>query len=212
MRLWGGETPICAIRSNYCMEHGTVSAAKGAAYAQRSEAELVQDCRAGDQHAFAELVRRYKREILRLAARFCDANDEADDLGQEIFCSAYKHLPKFRGQSSFRTWLHRIASNACVDHLRRQERLRQRRGPMPEADQAPCGRHTNGAMESRLDCRRILAHLSPKDRLVITLLYMEGYSVQETADLSGLNPATVRVRAFRAKAKLRKILEVPYGE
>lgn len=168
---------------------------------------LIQASLAGDTSAFAVLVRRHKREMLAFASRFCRSEAEVDDLGQEVFCRAFEKLHTFRSKSSFRTWLYRIASNACLDHLRRRGASPLQNAPLPEDERTAATFGSSESTESRLDCRRLLDSLSPKDRLVVTLLYMEGCSVKETATLSGLSAANVRVRAFRARARLRALME-----
>lgn len=175
------------------------------------EAELVAASQAGSNRAFAELVRRHKREVLAFVSRFCELHSDIDDLGQEVFCKAYENLGAFKSRSSFRTWLYRIASNTCLDHLRQRRRNPVQNTPLPEDERSAAVLGSRESTESRLDCRRLLAHLSPKDRLVVTLLYVEGFSVKETAAISGLSAANVRVRAFRAKARLRQFMEEQHG-
>lgn len=179
---------------------------------EQDENDLLDACLAGDTSAFSVLVRRHKREMLAFASRFCENRAEVDDLGQEIFCRAFEKLHTFRRKSSFRTWLYRIASNACVDLLRRRSTNPLHKATLPENHSTTATLGSQESTESRLDCRRLLARLSPKDRLVLTLLYMEGCSVQETAARSGLSAANVRVRAFRAKARLRACMEEEHGK
>ncbi len=166
-------------------------------------AELLAHARRGDAGAFAELVRRHKREMLAFAARFCRSPHEADDLGQEIFLKAYRCLDRFRGKCSFRTWLYRVASSVCTDYLRRQQRKPETQPAEPDH----CSHCEAAARDRRILVQSMLTTLKPLDRIVVTMLYMEGWSVQEAAERCGISSVNVRVRAYRAKAKLQQFLE-----
>lgn len=166
----------------------------------------------GDEQAFAELVRRHKQGVLRLAARFVRSRGELDDLAQEAFIKAYDGLGGFRGEATFRNWLFRIAANVCLDHLRR--RKREPAVALEDLDWEPA----DTAYAERADSRelaayveKILDRLKAKDRLVLTLLDLEDMSVEEVAALTGWSRVNVRVRAFRARSRLRKLVEEDHG-
>lgn len=173
---------------------------------------LAAEAAKGDQGAFAELVRRHKQGVLRLTSRFVRNRAELDDMAQEAFIKAYDGLGGFRGEASFRNWLYRIAANVCLDHLRRRKRaplvpledLEWEPEDLAYADQAD-RRELAEYVES------ILGRLKAKDRLVLTLLDLEDMSVEEVATLTGWSRVNVRVRAFRARSRLRKLVEEDHG-
>jgi len=179
-----------------------------------NDERLIKAVLAGDDEAFSELVRRYKQKVFRLAARFVRDNDELDDICQEAFIKAYQSLKKFRGDAPFEHWITKIAVNVCYDVLRKRSR---KRDDVPLDSVA----FSIGAPQTSDDCsgeeaRHILgnalAKLRPKDRMVITLLNLEEKSVRETASLTGWSEANVKVRAFRARKELKRILEDERGE
>jgi RNA polymerase sigma-70 factor (ECF subfamily) len=169
---------------------------------------LVKAALSGNDEAFAELVRRHKRKVFNMAARFVRDNYELDDICQEIFIKVYQNMRKYRGDAPFEHWVSKITINACYDMLRKQRRegyyvpleavafsLRD-----PASEDIP----GNEAWEI---LRHALIKLRPDDRLVITLLNIEDKSVREISALTGWSEAKVKVRAFRARKELKRILE-----
>jgi len=172
---------------------------------------LVADTLSGDDDAFAELTRRHKSRVFGVAARFARDASEIDDICQDVFVQAYFKLRQFRGDSPFEHWLLRITTFKCYDYLRK----RQRSGPAISTDAllesgfepaAPPPDEPHPALE-RL--HSALVQLSPKERLVITLLELEDKTLQEISELTGWSVNNVKVRAFRARAALRKLMENP---
>ena len=179
-----------------------------------SDERLVEATLAGDDDAFSELVRRYKPKVFRLAARFVRDNDELDDICQEAFIKAYHNLKKFRGDAPFEHWLTKIAVNVCYDMLRKQSRKRDN-VPLDSVDFSigePQSPSISSGSEAWDVLKNAFVKLSPEDRLVITLLNLEEKSVRETASLTGWSEANVKVRAFRARKELKRILEDEGGE
>lgn len=171
--------------------------------------QLVAATLAGDDHAYAELAGRYKSRVFGVASRFARDAAELEDICQDVFVQAYFKLRQFRRDSPFEHWILRITTFKCYDYLRK----RRRDGPTisvdallesgyePSAPQAPA---------PHPDLERLhvaLSQLSPKERLVITLLELEERSLQEISGLTGWSIANVKVRAFRARAALRKLME-----
>ena len=174
-----------------------------------SDEHLIKATLSGHDDAFSELVRRYKQKIFRLAARFFRDNDDLDDICQEAFIKAYENLKKFRGDAPFEHWMTKIAVNVCYDMLRKQSR---RRDDVPFDSVAFSIGETQAPGSSSGDeawhvVKNALAKLRPEDRMVITLLNLEEKSVRETASLTGWSEANVKVRAFRARKELKRILE-----
>ena len=173
-----------------------------------TDERLIKAAVAGDDEAFTELVRRHKRKVFHIVARFARNNSELDDICQEIFIKIYQSLRKYRGDAPFEHWASKIAVNSCYDALRK----RQREGnevPMEVAD-LPAAAATSE--EIRGDdawdiLKPALAKLRPEDRLVITLLSLEEKSVREISALTGWGESKVKVRAFRARKELKRILE-----
>lgn len=170
---------------------------------------LIQSTLNGDDHAFAELVTRHKGKVFGIASRFADGSHQLDDMAQEIFVRAWRNLRKFRGDAPFEHWLSRIAVHTCYDFLRKKQRtpdsvpLDERDGEIP----ANTGSRASEARE-RLDFA--MRKLSPEERLVITLTALEEKSVSEVAALTGWSEANVKVRNFRARQALKKILETSH--
>lgn len=176
-----------------------------------AEAALVRAARNGDGRAFAELVRRHKGAVLRLAARFARTRGEVEDLGQETFFKAYRELDGFRGEASFGTWLRKVAVSCCLNALRRDRNTPSLGGDLDFEIVDESGPRALAAIEARETLDRLMERLDPKDRLIITLLELEGESVEQTAMLTGLSQVNVRVRAHRARARLRKLVEASHG-
>jgi len=173
-----------------------------------SDEELVEATLAGNEQAFAELAGRHKSRVFGLVSRFARNAADLDDICQEVFVQAYFKLRQFRRDSPFEHWVLRIATYKCYDYLRRQRRSESdisanvlfESGYEPRAPESPA---------PHPDLERLyaaLAQLSVKERLVITLLEIEDRSLQEVAGLTGWSVANVKVRAFRARNTLRKLI------
>jgi len=169
-----------------------------------TDERLVAATLAGDGEAFAALVARHKRKVFGIAARFARHDQELDDVAQEIFVKAYHHLGTFRGDAPFEHWLARIAVRSCYDLLRRTRREREQ---VP-LDGLPLGREDNvNPDRAREVVDWALRQLPADDRLVITLLELEEKPVREIAALTGWSESKIKVRAHRARQKLKTILE-----
>ncbi len=173
-----------------------------------TDERLVRSALDGDDEAFAELVRRHKGGVLRIAARFARNAAELEDLGQETFLRAFRDLRAFRGEAPFGHWLSRVAVRACYDVLRKRRAGERDVSlellPVPLPDPASEGDLT--AERARLILDQALARLSPEDRLIVTLLELEDRPVREVAALTGWSESRVKVRAFRARKALRRII------
>ncbi len=173
--------------------------------------QLVAATLAGDDDAFAELTRRHKSRVFGVAARFARDASEIEDICQDVFVQAYFKLRQFRGDSPFEHWVLRITTYRCYDYLRK----RRRSGPaisvdaMLEAGYEPQAAEPAEPHPGLERLHAALAELSPKERLIITLLELEERTIQEIAELTGWSVSNVKVRAFRARAALRKIMENP---
>ncbi|MDR7268266.1 RNA polymerase sigma-70 factor (ECF subfamily) [Pelomonas saccharophila] len=166
------------------------------------EARLVSRAAAGDRTAFAALVQAHQGYLRKLLGRVCRGDQgRADDLAQEAFVRAWRALPKFRGESRFRTWLTRLAYSA----------LSAERPALPLADDAPpeLGAHSDFApgADWRIDLDRAMAELSEAQRHALLLCYGADLSHAEAAQVLGWPLGTVKTQVLRAKAKLREQLQ-----
>jgi RNA polymerase sigma-70 factor, ECF subfamily len=185
--------------------------------AERADAELAALARDGDEAAFEELFRRHRRRVALIAARFFRTREQVEEVVQESFAKAFFALSEFGGgrEASFAAWLARIAFNTCYDELRRQKRRPE--GALEELTEEEAGAlagrlrgegtDAEGQAVSRDLASKLLARLSPEDRLVLVLLDVEGLSVAEIASLLNWTGSKVKVRAHRARAHLRRVLE-----
>jgi RNA polymerase sigma-70 factor, ECF subfamily len=185
---------------------------------------LVAEAQAGCRAAFEELVRRYDRDVLRLALNLMKRQEDARDVYQEAFLKVYRNLHRFRFECSFYTWLYRIVTNVCLDHLRRRQ-------ARPE-DQAPennSGHHDEGLADfferqrehrPTLDPERrflgqeiqhriavAMERLSPRERVVFEMKHYQGLKLRAIGDALGTTEETVKNSLFRATRKLRGQLE-----
>jgi RNA polymerase sigma-70 factor (ECF subfamily) len=174
-----------------------------------TDERLIQSSLAGDDEAFAVLVRRYRSRVFGIAVRFARNDHELDDVCQEIFIKAYRSLAKYRAEAPFEHWLSRIAVRACYDLLRRTRAEREGRYLSLEGIDLPAGERGEPAA-AREWLEWALAQLPAEDRLVITLLELEEKPVREIAGLTGWSESNVKVRAFRARQKLKAILEASH--
>jgi len=179
-----------------------------------TDAELIAKVLQGNAASFEPLVKKYSPRIFGTARRYARREDEVADIVQEIWLKAYQKLASFRGEAPFEHWLMRLAVRTCYDFLRAHQRNRESSFTdltEPEddwlerfaADPADAPEDSDAAKQL---INRALEQLSPPARMVITLLEIEDRPVKEIAELTGWSVALVKVRAFRARAELRKIL------
>jgi RNA polymerase sigma-70 factor (ECF subfamily) len=180
-----------------------------------SDAELIAAVIEGNPAAFEPLVVRYSPRIFATARRYARRESEVEDIAQEVWLKAFQKLASFRGEAPFEHWLMRLAVRTCYDFLRGHQRNRETSFTElsePESDwldrfvTAPKDADECASAAHQL-VERVLTMLSPAARLVITLLEIEDRSVKEIADLTGWSVPLVKVRAFRARAEMRKCLQ-----
>ena len=189
------------------------------------ERALVVEAQAGNRVAFEELVRRYDRDVLRLALNLMKRTEDARDVYQEAFLKVYRNLHRFRFECSFYTWLYRIVTNVCLDHLRR----RQAR-PEDQAPELHPAKYEDGGTDfferqreyrPTLDPERHLVgkeiqarlavameRLSPRERIVFEMKHYQGLKLRAIGDALGTSEETVKNSLFRATRKLRSELGV----
>jgi RNA polymerase sigma-70 factor (ECF subfamily) len=181
---------------------------------ERTEAELIAAVLKGDAASFEPLVQKYSPRLFATARRYARRESEVEDIVQEVWLKAFQKLGSYRGEAPFEHWLMRLAVRTCYDFLRSHQRNREAsfselaepdddwlerfvQAPEPTTDHAKAAQQLIG---------RVLEQLTPPARLVITLLEIEERSVREIAQLTGWSVPLVKVRAFRARAEMRRIL------
>ncbi len=178
------------------------------------ERRWVDAARNGDQAAFEQLVRLYEKRVFALTLRMCSNREDAAEAAQETFLAVWQGLPNFRGESSFSTWLYRLASNACVDLLRREGRHRAAAGPSLDdeetrtdvPDSAPTPHEQAERQELREQVEAGLRALSPDHRQVLVLRELHQLSYDEIARVLSLDVGTVKSRINRGRKQLRNFL------
>ncbi len=173
--------------------------------------QLVERFQRGDKTAFDKLMRIYHGKIYRLAYRFTHDVEDALDLSQEIFLKAFKSLGDFKHQSSFYTWLYRIARNLCVDYLRHKKTSFQTI-PLEEVSDvltysSPCD--PVEVKELRGEIAKAISALPPQQKQAFILRYYEGLDLESIARVLGCRESTVRSHLCLGRRKIREILS-PY--
>ncbi len=177
------------------------------------DAKLLERIRGGATDDFTELVQRHQSRVFAILHRYERDAHKVEDLAQETFLKAWRALGQFDGRAPFEHWLSRIAARVALDHLRKEKR-RQNEIGLPELGDDALDWLRSGDEKSELDARSAaellelaMRELSPADRVVITMQELEGRSVKEIAVVMGASGVAVRVRAMRARSKLRQALE-----
>jgi RNA polymerase sigma-70 factor (ECF subfamily) len=199
--------------------------AAGIPLAKLDERALVEEAQAGSRQAFEELVRIYDRDVLRLALNLMKRTEDARDVYQEAFLKVYRNLYRFRFECSFYTWLYRIVTNVCLDHLRRRQSRPEDQAP--ELHSATYDEGTTDFFERQKEFRpgldperhlmgreiqtRLAAamlRLSPRERIVFEMKHYQGLKLRAIGDALGTSEETVKNSLFRATRKLRQELGV----
>jgi RNA polymerase sigma-70 factor (ECF subfamily) len=177
------------------------------------DCSLVREAQGGNQAAFAKLVHTYDRTVLRLALRLTGSPSDAQDIHQEAFLKVYKKLNDFRFECSFSTWIYRIVTNVCLDHLRRN-RARKNGGGLEISgedllNQLSDDRPGNNPEQQLLDrelgaqIRRALERLTPHERMVFDLRHFQGLKLQYVSEILNASEGSIKMTFFRATRKLR---------
>ena len=175
-----------------------------------SEWAEIQDSLNGDGESYRHLVERYQERIGRQMWRFSRDPREHQELVQDVFVEAYRSLNNYAGQAPFEHWLARIATRVGYRFWKQQERERKHgKMPLEEWDQLPeSSANALDPEEAARILHELLAQLSPRDRLVLTMRYLDEKSVSETAELAGWSQSMVKVQIWRARQKLRKLYDI----
>lgn len=195
-----------------------------ASLAQMDERCLVVEAQAGSRSAFEELVRRYDRDVLRLALNLMKRPEDARDVYQEAFLKVYRNLHRFRFECSFYTWLYRIVTNVCLDQLRRRQARPEDQAPEAgsahdegitdfferQKEQRPTLDPERRLLGQEIQTRLATAMelLSPRERVVFEMKHYQGLKLRAIGDALGTTEETVKNSLFRATRKLRSQLGI----
>jgi RNA polymerase sigma-70 factor, ECF subfamily len=185
-----------------------------------SDNELIVQAQGGSTGAFEQLVHRYDRQVLSMAARFTGNNEDAKDVYQEVFLRVYRALPRFEFRSQFSTWLYRIVKNVCLTHQQQARKEPQvsldqpfesaeGSQPLTLLDTLPDKSATDqGAMDSEISehVQAAMNDLSPKQKIVFVMRHFEGYKLREIASVMNCTEGTVKKYLFTATERMRKNL------
>jgi RNA polymerase sigma-70 factor (ECF subfamily) len=169
---------------------------------------LAERCRSGDATAFEEVYHAHASRLFGLASRMV-GRDSAEDVLQDIFLTAHRKLSLFRGESSLGTWLFRLATNVCVDHLRSRSARNAKATDLFDEDADPVAHHHSGPIAgviARVDLERALTELPPGCRSVFVLHDVEGFEHREIGALLGISDGTSKSQLHKARMRLRGLL------
>ncbi len=196
------------------MNAAAAAEASPASLSSTPDLDLATRHRYGDREAFDEVYRQYARMVYNLALRMAGSEERAEDYTQEVFLRVYRHLGRFNGRSTLKTWIYRVAINHCRSRLSRKRFFFQ---PLAEEqdDQAgvqllELGRDPEDlalARDASLQVSRALARVKPVFREAVVLRDLEGLTYEEIAEVLKVRIGTVRSRIARGRDQLRKVLE-----
>ena len=176
-----------------------------------SDSDLIRSVLSGNSRSYAALLTRYQHMVFTLAMRMLSHRELAEETTQDIFVKAYRSLGTFRGESKFSTWLYRIAYRRILD-----VRARENRKPVSANDYGEIesfGHAGNSTWEALMmtECRvqiiKALEQLSPRDRSMLSLYYLQELSIKEIAEVTDMSTSVVKVSLFRARERLKTLLE-----
>jgi RNA polymerase sigma-70 factor, ECF subfamily len=185
--------------------------------ARATEMELIREAQQGSRAAFDALVRQYDSQVLRLALHLTGSEHDAEDIHQEAFLKAYRYLGNFRFECSFYTWIYRIVTNLCLDHLRRRKSRREDQSVLLDSageeidllsnvsDDRP-GANPARELERKLMGQKIklaLDTLTPRERMVFELKHYQGLKLRTIGEMLSTTEETAKNTLFRATRKLR---------
>lgn len=177
--------------------------------------QLIKAVLRGETECYEALIRKYQPRVFAMARRYARRESEVEDIVQEVFLKGFQKLATFRGDAPFEHWLMRLGTRTCYDYLRKQQRNREtalaeltdeEENWMERFASAPedASEHSSAA---KALVAKLMDNLKPEARMVITLMEIEEKSVREVAELTGWSESKVKVRAFRARNEMRKILQ-----
>ena len=174
--------------------------------------ELVRRAQAGDKEAFEELVRRHQHRVFAVAGGILRRREDVEDVAQQVFVKAYFSLKRFDQRAAFSTWLYKITVNECWDLLRKKkvrplvyesDLSEEQAGQFSAAERLESGaRDVSDKLEAQQQVENLLQGLDERDRMMLILKEVEGFAIDEIAEILNLNANTVKVRLFRARRRI----------
>jgi len=178
-----------------------------------SDIELIEQTLAGNQSAYADLVKRHQRFVFTLAMRFAKGREDAEEIAQDCFIKAYRSLASFQGQSKFSTWLYSIVYTTAMTFLRKKRVATDSiddENTFIQVESRESGYDTNNIENKSRSfyLNQAIDQLLPDDATIITLFYKGEQSLEEIAQALGMETNTVKVKLFRARQRLKEKLEL----
>jgi RNA polymerase sigma-70 factor, ECF subfamily len=180
--------------------------------AAADDRELVRRAQREDKEAFEELIRRHQHRVFAVAGGIVRRREDVEDIAQQVFVKAYFSLKRFDQRAAFSTWLYKITVNECWDMLRKKKvrplvyeadlSEEQARQVLSSAEKGKEEPDISDRLEARQRVERLLEGLDERDRLMLILKEVEGFSIEEIAEVLDLNANTVKVRLFRARRRV----------
>lgn len=184
--------------------------------AETSDKQLIEWILTGNESAFEQMFERYKKLVAVIASRYFQNSEQIEEIIQISFAKAYFELKDFRGNHNFSlpSWLGKITTNACLDILRKQKRrpenllceLSETESEILLTDLKDKNQNTEKSLVERDLAEKLLSHLATEDRAILQMMEAEEMSVSEIAEVTGWSKSKIKVRAFRARHTLRKVL------
>ena len=189
------------------------------------DAELIKAINSGRKALFYDLVKKYELKLYNFGLRMCNETRDAEDMVQETFLNVYRYLADFRYEASFKNWLYRIASSACIKKKRKSKFAPQKEisledfipedkenipGSLPDWASEPLEKVLNDELSDNI--QKSILSLPEKYRIVLVLRDIEGFNTEETAQILNIKPATVKVRLHRARLFLKEKLKGYFSE
>jgi RNA polymerase sigma-70 factor (ECF subfamily) len=183
-----------------------------------AEKELIRRCQRGDQSAFELLLKKFERKVFGLIYQIVRSPSEVEDIAQEVFTKLYFSLPQFRLEASFEAWLYRITINQCYDFLRKRKRDAQVMESDLSEEEAiffekfgsitqPHYPDISKRLEVREVAEKLLNELPPKDRSLLILKEIEGFSIEELTEILKTSASAIKLRLFRARNRLKLVYD-----
>jgi RNA polymerase sigma-70 factor (ECF subfamily) len=184
------------------------------AYKESPEAEVIRRCQGGDEAAFRQIVEQHRSKVFSIIYGIVRNRNDAEDIAQQVFAKIYFSIKGFDFRSSLSTWIYKIAVNECYDYLRKQkvrklvyesdlgeDDARTMENSEMAAERRPSAAHRT---ERRDYLMKLLSKVTEEERVLLIQKEVEGRTVQELAEITGLNENTIKVKLFRARQKLVK--------
>jgi len=185
-------------------------------YEHLDDIAVIQLVLQGQQAAYATLVGRHQQYVFTLAMRYVNNRELAEELAQDAFVKAYKYLADFKGNSKFSTWLYTIVNTTCLTHLRKKkdETILLEEEKMVSLSDNAYEQKPSDKLEQKTQkqlLERAMKHLPEAEAQILTLFYQAEQSIDEVGMIMGLTTSNVKVKLFRARQKLKEVLETKYS-